>query len=201
MPTTKYDPNCANDRANLALDISDALTDAGFVRGPDSRNEKVYVLPAKHDSTVKVFTSIDVRSHAVRARGTDAIRVCATIGSDDAEKGLVKSTRVFRTGDMRDIVERMMIAARHTWKLASNRAWGRKGRPSTVEVVQPVSTDKPAVATSQPAPKVPEAEFWAVEAKQASKAGREAYADICWKQASAAIEAAREAQAYLTNPV
>ena len=55
----------------------------------------------------------------VRGEGKDAIRVCATYRTKSGEqKGIVKSSRVNRTGNINEIVDRMVSRMRSTWKSA-----------------------------------------------------------------------------------
>jgi len=116
-----YDPKLQILREMLALSIMGKLDDCGFSESgfDDKTREKVYSrnIPETNIS-VKVYTTIVGRE--VRGEGKDAIRVCATYAAKDGKsRGIVKSTRVNRTGNIEDIVQRMHVRMRETWKAAS----------------------------------------------------------------------------------
>lgn len=116
-----YDPNLQILREMLALSIMGKLDDCGFTETgfDDKTREKVYarVIP-ETGIAVKVYTTIVDRE--VRGEGKDAIRVCATYSTKDGKsKGIVKSTRVHRTGNIDEIVGRMHSRMRETWKAAA----------------------------------------------------------------------------------
>lgn len=116
-----YDPNLQILREMLALSIIGKLDDCGFVETgfDDKTREKVFarIIPDTGIS-VKVYTTIVGRE--VRGGGKDAIRVCATYTTKDGQnKGIVKSTRVHRTGNINEIIDRMHHRMRETWKSAS----------------------------------------------------------------------------------
>ena len=116
-----YDPSLQILREMLALSIVGKLDECGFVETgfDDKTREKVYarVIPDT-DIAVKVYTTIVDRE--VRGEGKDAIRVCATYSTKDGKsKGIVKSTRVHRTGNIDEIVDRMYGRMRETWKAAA----------------------------------------------------------------------------------
>jgi hypothetical protein len=131
-----YDPNIALLREMLALSILSKLDECEFELLDNPRKtlglsrpelaERVYVrnIDDKGRLKVKVFTSVvggakDVPL-GVRAEGKDAIRVCATYTTNDGkERGLVKETRINRTGNIEDIVDRMHQRMRSAWKSAS----------------------------------------------------------------------------------
>ena len=131
-----YDPNMPILRQMLALSIITKLEECGFELLPNPRGafglkrpelaERIYVRNITDDGTVrvKVFTTViggdnDVPLE-VRREGKDAIRVCATYTTKDGkDRGLLKETRVNRTGNMEDIVDRMYQRMRSAWKGAS----------------------------------------------------------------------------------
>ena len=135
-----YDPNIALLREMLALSILSKLDECEFelldnpyktsIESPGPRRpelvERVYARNIDDEGRlkVKVFTSVvggakDVPL-GVRAEGKDAIRVCATYTTNDGkERGLVKETRINRTGNIEDIVDRMHQRMRSAWKSAS----------------------------------------------------------------------------------
>ena len=130
-----YDPSIPLLREMLALSVLNKLEECGFEILPNPRKqlglsrpelvEKVYVRNIDREGRlkVKVFTSViggdnDVPL-AVRPEGKDAIRVCATYTTNDGhERGLVKETRINRTGNIEDIVDRMHQRMRSAWKSA-----------------------------------------------------------------------------------
>ncbi len=116
-----YDPNLQILREMLALSIIGKLDECGFIETgfDDKTREKVFSrdIPSTGIS-VKVYTTIVDRE--VRGEGKDAIRVCATYATKDGNsKGIVKSTRVHRTGNIDEIVNRMYTRMRETWKAAA----------------------------------------------------------------------------------
>jgi len=116
-----YDPKLQILREMLALSIMGKLEDCGFSESgfDDKTREKVYSrnIPSLNID-VKVYTTIVGRE--VRREGKDAIRVCATYTAKDGKsRGIVKSTRVNRTGNIADITQRMHARMRETWKAAS----------------------------------------------------------------------------------
>ena len=115
-----YDPELQILREMLAMSILNKLEECGFeetstVRGTSERVFTRAIPDANID--VNVFTTIV--GQEVRSSGKDAIRVCATYNTrEGSTKGIVKSTRVHRTGNIEDIVERMYQRMRSTWKSA-----------------------------------------------------------------------------------
>jgi len=116
-----YDPGLKILREMLALSIIGKLDDCGFVESgfDDKTRERVYSRDIPNTKiSVKVYTT--VVGQEVRGEGKDAIRVCATyMAKDGKNKGIVKSARVHRTGNIDEIVGRMHTRMRETWKAAS----------------------------------------------------------------------------------
>ena len=132
-----YDPGIPILRQMLGLSIINKLEECGFKELPTPRAalglsrpelaEKVYVRNVDSDDriTVKVFTSVIGGSNnvplEVRKEGKDAIRVCATYTTRNGKsRGLVKETRVNRTGNIDDIVNRMHQRMRSAYKSAKS---------------------------------------------------------------------------------
>jgi len=116
-----YDPKIPILREMLALSILNKLEDCGFneVGFDDKTREKIFsrVIPDTR-IVVKVYTTVVGKE--VRGEGKDAIRVCAVYnGTDGSTKGIVKSTRVHRTGNINEICDRMHERMRTTWSKAS----------------------------------------------------------------------------------
>lgn len=111
-----------------AAAIRDRLAAAGFSLLPDIRGEEVYQRRHARDEryAVKVYSSIQRGAEDVRESGEDAIRVVAvhytgTIGDGgkwmfpDAARGIYKSTRVYRTGTVEGVLDRMIERAREAY--------------------------------------------------------------------------------------
>lgn len=128
-----YDPGMPVLRQLLALSIIKKLDECGFKLELEDKGfagrevERIYTRPVEgeKDMQIKVYTTVvgggEGRDIEVRANGKDAIRVCATYKTKSgAERGLVKETRVNRTGNIDDIVDRMYSRMRTAYKLASS---------------------------------------------------------------------------------
>jgi hypothetical protein len=132
-----YDPSIQLLRQMLGLSIINKLEECGFEELPNPRAlfglsrpelaEKVFARNVDEDGRikVKVFTSVIGGSNdvplEVRKEGKDAIRVCATYTSNvGKDRGLVKETRVNRTGNIDDIVDRMYKRMRSAYKSAKS---------------------------------------------------------------------------------
>lgn len=121
----RYNPNNKQHRKNLAKRIAKMLLSSGFSLEGSSRNEDVYQRAAtgvtSGSAQIRVFTS--ALYGEMRTVGEDAIRVCA-VYTDNAgqSRGLVKSTRINRTGDTDGITGRLLEAMRKTYKIAQKRA-------------------------------------------------------------------------------
>ncbi len=93
------------------------LLAAGFRRLEQAGREEVY--GRSHDSdpryVVKVYTSIREGSELARQRGQDAIRVVAVRG----DRGIFKGQRVYRTGSVSAVLDRMMERAREAYGFCS----------------------------------------------------------------------------------
>jgi uncharacterized Zn finger protein (UPF0148 family) len=116
-----YDPKLSILREMLALSILNKLEECGFseVDSDEKTKERVYTRPIPNTNIdIRIYTS--VVGQEVRGEGKDAIRVCATYSAKDGtQKGIVKATRVHRTGNIDEIVDRMYQRMRKTWKAAS----------------------------------------------------------------------------------
>ena len=115
-----YDPNFPILREMLALSLLNKLEECGFQEDAvvSGTKERVFYRSIPNANIdVRVFTT--VVGQMVRENGKDAIRVCATYNArDGSAKGIIKSTRIHRTGNIEDIVERMYQRMRTTWKAA-----------------------------------------------------------------------------------
>jgi hypothetical protein len=147
----RYNPNNRAHRKALAKRLTKMLLSSGFTVDTSASGETVFERPVDGVSArVRVLTSIV--NGECRQKGADAIRVCAVLDSNGETRGLVKSTRVNRTGDQDGITGRVLAAMRKTYSLARKRA----NDPSFLALPA-----KPAKPAPKPARKAP--------AKRASK--------------------------------
>ena len=117
----RYNPKNKQHRKSLAARIAKMLVSSGFSLDASSKVEDVYERPvAGTTARVRVFTSI-VKGE-MRVKDADAIRICAVLDTNGSTRGLVKSTRVNRTGDTDGITARLLDAMRKTYKTAQKRA-------------------------------------------------------------------------------
>ncbi len=128
MSIPTYDPDYEILRKMLALEIVMKLEECGFKEEPNNKKtgwnsqfstrERVFSRPINDQIKVIVYTS--VVDDDVRASGQDSIRVCATyVTKTGMIKGLVKTRRVHRTGNIKDIVSRVHQRMRDVWRDAS----------------------------------------------------------------------------------
>tara|TARA_A100001011_G_C14276819_1_gene829660 strand:- start:1362 stop:1919 length:558 start_codon:yes stop_codon:yes gene_type:complete len=141
-----YDPSVPMLRQLLALQILGKLKDAGFAHEPPTKKmakpymaERVYArvdgLPP--GMKVQVYTTVigDGKNVPieVRASGKDAIRVCAVyVTKDGMTRGLGKETRVNRTGNIEDIIDRMVERMRKAWMTCKTAQRCHCGAPKFV---------------------------------------------------------------------
>lgn len=110
MATTKYYGD-EKDRKSLAFRLRDSLFKYGFEPHSFHREfnagECVYLKPLNDNMYVVVFTTIEY--HKIRAKAEDAIRVIGIYESKSgAQRALVKTERVHRTGSIHGIIGRVM---------------------------------------------------------------------------------------------
>ena len=117
----RYNPKNKQHRKSLATRIVKMLVGAGFLLDASSKGEAVYERPvAGTTARVRVLTSII--NGEMRVKDADAIRVCAVLDTNGSTRGLVKSTRINRTGETDGITARLLTAMRKTYKAAQKRA-------------------------------------------------------------------------------
>ena len=121
----RYNPKNKQHRKTLAKRIAKMLEGSGFSVDTSARGEVVYTRAVDGvkagSAQVRVLTSIV--GDQMRQKDKDAIRVCATYTDTAGEtRGLVKSTRINRTGDMEAITGRLLEAMRKSYRAASKRA-------------------------------------------------------------------------------
>jgi len=118
----QYDPHSPVSRRALAEGIVSALTRHSFMEEYDERSgERVLYRPHPKGVRVQVWTSVDRSSGMTRDVGDDAIRVCAVYRANDGtDRGILKTTRVNRVGEITAIVGRVVERARTVWGDAHN---------------------------------------------------------------------------------
>lgn len=101
--------------------IRERLAGAGFRLLPATRGEEVYERPHDKDGryTVKVYSSIQRGTNGVRKCGADAIRVVALLTTEKKVYPIFKSARVYRTGTVDAVLERMVERAREAYAACS----------------------------------------------------------------------------------
>jgi hypothetical protein len=100
-----------------AAAIRERLAAAGFHLLPAASGEEVYERSHDKDSRyiVKVYSSIQRGALGVRGCGADAIRVVALLVTPNKTYPLFKSARVYRTGTVEGVLERMIERAREAY--------------------------------------------------------------------------------------
>ena len=117
----RYNPKNRGHRKSLATRIAKMLVSSGFSLDATAKGEDVYERPVDGTTArVRVLTSII--NGEMRQKDKDAIRVCAVLDTNGSTRGLVKSTRINRTGDTDAITSRLLTAMRKTYKIAQKRA-------------------------------------------------------------------------------
>jgi hypothetical protein len=117
----RYNPSNRAHRKALAKRLTKMLLSSGFTVDTSATGETVFERPVDGVSArVRVLTSIV--NGECRQKDADAIRVCAVLDNNGETRGLVKSTRVNRTGDQDGITARVLAAMRKTYALAKKRA-------------------------------------------------------------------------------
>lgn len=130
MPNN-YDPNVMILRQMLALSILGRLEEAGFQEEPLKEKlarpelaEKVFsrvVGSPKNGMKIMVYSTVvgdgEAVPFVVRQAGKDAIRISGVyVTKDGKTRGISSARRVNRTGDINDIVERMVERMRAAWR-------------------------------------------------------------------------------------
>jgi hypothetical protein len=122
MASIKYDHAGAANREVLSVALEATMKAAGFEQEPtDARTHERVYSRAIHSTgmRVQVFSTIVEGSWAgqtVRSAGADAIRVIAVYrDSAGRDRGVVKSARVHRVGEIGAICERTLERMREVW--------------------------------------------------------------------------------------
>ena len=97
--------------------IRERLAAAGFCLLPATRGEEVYERAHDKDGryTVKVYSSVQRGAQGARKCGADAIRVVALLTTPAKVYPIFKSARVYRTGSVDAVLERMIERARQAY--------------------------------------------------------------------------------------
>ena len=112
----KYNPDNPVSRKIFAAELMGHLSDNGFARCKrlegkyERHSEVVYAKPVSGRLILAVYTSCNQRSGAWEARsnGKDAIRIAGLyVLKDGSTRGIVKTKRVNRTGDVNEILKRV----------------------------------------------------------------------------------------------
>lgn len=100
--------------------IRERLAGAGFRLIPAARGEEVYERAHDRDSryAIKVYSSIRRGESSVRGRGADAIRVVALLTAGKVYP-IFKSARVYRSGTVESVLDRMIKRAREAYARCS----------------------------------------------------------------------------------
>lgn len=105
-----------------AAAIRQRLTAAGFKLLPATYGEEVYERAHDRDPryTIKVYSSIQRGAREARGCGADAIRVVALLTTPKKVYPLFKSARVYRTGNVDAVLDRMIERAREAYSFCNN---------------------------------------------------------------------------------
>ena len=133
-----YNPQSLDHRRQLGSMILSTLSEKGFREPSDTiAGETVLEFPMTRGGlpngfSIRVYTS--VVDGVARGDGEDAIRV-TLIWRDPAKNSLTpisKSTRVNRTGEMEEIVERVLQRGRDLWTSVPNISRCNCGAPKAI---------------------------------------------------------------------
>lgn len=113
--------------------IRETLAKAGFVLAQARGREEVYERAHHADAryTIKVYSSIARASSTARGCGEDAIRVVATFraqSTDTIARGVFKAKRIYRTGSVEAVLERMLERMRDAYGFCGKRIVESKKR-------------------------------------------------------------------------
>lgn len=121
----EYDPRNREHRRQLAEGIISTLEKAGFTEmKTDARTlERVYMYPLRNHPLISVRVYTGIVGDEVRQVGSDSIKVAVVYQpARRKSKGLRKAKRVYRTGQIEEIPQRMLSRMRECYRLASEAA-------------------------------------------------------------------------------
>ena len=137
-----YNPANESHKLDLAIHLMSNLDTAGFKRdkrfensfGNESFREHVYSREIKSGMFVLVYTACSNHKKvyvSARAKGNDAIRISTVYIPKDkrshsfsyksSTKGIGKQKRVYRTGTLENIGQRMLERMRDGWRIGNNQ--------------------------------------------------------------------------------
>ena len=105
------------------------LAGLGFMKVAGSWREEVYERRHHRDARycVRVYTTIPVGSANACACGRDAIRVVALVEVQPGQhRGVYKAKRIFRTGTVEGVLERMTERLREAYGFVNETLKGRR---------------------------------------------------------------------------
>lgn len=122
--------------------IRERLVGAGFELMEATSDEEVYLRVHDKDEryAIKVYSSIQHGESAVRECGADAIRVVALFQPRDQIYPIFKSARVYRTGSVEAVLDRVIERAREAYARCNEH---RKKNSGTPERNQQAKTPSP----------------------------------------------------------
>lgn len=109
-----YDPEDAGHRQQLAFDLTDTIVAEGFVQEKVPRGYEMLFSRATGDPNLRLLIYTSIVKGQVRRAAKDAIRVAAvyTAQKDGQERGVIKATRIHRTGTIGAIINRLLSRIR-----------------------------------------------------------------------------------------
>lgn len=113
----QYDPGNKNHRESLAQSVISKLNECGFEEVDNPGGERVFQIGVKGKPNTKVMVYTTVVGNTVRSVGKDAIRISGVYTNSQGKSlGLVRQKRVYRTGEIDEIVDRMYRRMREAYK-------------------------------------------------------------------------------------
>jgi hypothetical protein len=102
--------------------ITNLLDSKGFTKDVSGK-EIVYTMTHRKNPkcVLKIFTSLPTDRKSVRGCGQDAIRCVGIINGKDKVYGVYKGPRVYRTGTVEGVLERMLKNARVCYKFLGDK--------------------------------------------------------------------------------
>jgi hypothetical protein len=102
--------------------ITDLLDSKGFKKDISGK-EIVYTMEHKKNPAcmIKIYTSLPTDRKSVRGCGQDAIRCVGVINGTHKVYGVYKGPRVYRTGTVDGVLDRMLTNARIAYKFLGDK--------------------------------------------------------------------------------
>jgi hypothetical protein len=127
-----YNPQSLEDRRSLGQSLITTLAGKGFsLSNPNGVGESIYQFPLKRNGAdsgfnITIYTSIV--NGVARGEGEDAIRVTLEWNGSP----ISKTTRVNRTGEIEEIVERTLQRGRDLFSSLPNISYCKCGAPKAI---------------------------------------------------------------------